>query len=461
MSILSTVAVFIITFGVLITFHEYGHFWAARRMGVRVLRFSIGFGKPIFSWRDRRDTEFVVTALPLGGYVKMLDSRDCDLEEYAEREQRGLAALQAEEFTSKSVWARIFVVAAGPVANLLLAFLVLWAVFMAGERGLAPVISAVESGSLAAAAGLEPGQEIVEIDGQETPTRRALQLQLLKRLGETGILVIGTRYPDSELVYQSEVMLDNWLRGIDEPNPIADLGVTFFRPAIELTVGEVVQGTAAAQAGLVAGDRLIAVDGQTLANWPALVKRVEGSPEQTIELEIQRAGKNLTLAVTPNAQTDENGRVVGKIGVRPTLAPWPEGMIREYRYSPLEALQAGMTRTWELSVFTLEAVKKMLFGQMSPKNLAGPITIAQVANDSAKAGFIAWLELLALLSISLGIMNLLPIPMLDGGHLLYFMVEVLKGSPVSERVQIVGQQFGLFVLISVFVLVMVNDIARL
>lgn len=454
MSILSTIAVFVVTFGVLITFHEYGHFWAARRSGIKVLRFSIGFGKPLLRWRDRHDTEFVVAALPLGGYVKMLDLRDADVDEYSQQE------LRAEEFTGKSVWSRIFVVAAGPVANLLLAILVLWGVYLMGERGLAPIVADVESGSIAAQAGLETGQEIVEVDGLATPTRRALLMQLLKRLGETGTLEIATRYPDDTLVYKSEVNLNNWLKGVEEPDPIAGLGLTLYAPPITLVLGQVVPASPAENAGLIIGDELLRADGASIASWSSWVDYVKARPGAVIELEYRRDDETFNTRLVPES-INADGQSYGRVGLAPSYAPWPEDMIREYHYSPLEALRTGVQRTWELSVFSLKAIKKMLFGQMSAKNMAGPITIAQIANDSAKAGFLSWLNLLALLSISLGIMNLLPIPMLDGGHLMYFFVELMKGSPVSEKVQMAGQQFGFFVLVGVFLLVIFNDIARL
>ncbi|MEM8500475.1 MAG: RIP metalloprotease RseP [Pseudomonadota bacterium] len=461
MSFLTTILVFVVTFGVLITFHEYGHFWAARRMGIKVLRFSIGFGKPFYTWHDSQGTEFVITPFPLGGYVKMLDQRDCNLAEFAEQADCSMADIEAEEFTAKSVWARIFVVAAGPVANLLLAILVLWGVYLGGERGLAPVIEQVEAQSLAAEAGLEAGQEIVEVDGLETPTRQALQLQLFKRLGESGTLLLSVRYPDSDLVYQSEIELDHWLQGVAEPDVLGALGLQMYRPDIELILSTVEENSPGDRAGLRAGDELLRVDGQAIESWASLVSYIQARPKISIDLDYRRNDKETRTVVVPQSVENQQGENIGRVGIAPSMGKWPEHMIREYRYSPLQALHAGVDRTWELSVLTVNAVKKMLFGQMSPKNMAGPITIAQVANDSAAAGWLSWLNLLALLSISLGIMNLLPIPMLDGGHLLYFVVEIFKGSPVSERVQIVGQQLGLFVLIGVFVLVMVNDIARL
>lgn len=458
---ISTVVVFLLTFGVLVTFHEYGHFWAARRSGMRVLRFSIGFGKPIISWLDKHGTEFVITAIPLGGYVKLLDARDTDLDQFALDNDIPIDEVHDAEFTGKSVWSRIFVFAAGPLANLLLAILVYWGMFLGGERGIAPVIATVQEGSIAAEAGLEAGQEIVEIDGEVTPTWQALHLRLLGRLGDSGVLTIASKYPNEDLVYQTEIELQDWLRGEAEPNPVAGLGISLFRPAISLRMAAITPNSAASEAGLLVGDELLIADGQKIESWAYWVEYIHSRPEQAIELVYERDGQQINTVLTPSAVQNDEGERIGFAGHSPLQEPWPEDMRREFFYSPIEALQAGVNKTAELSAFTLAAVKKIIVGQMSAKNMAGPITIAQVANDSAKSGLMTYLGLLAMLSISLGIFNLLPIPMLDGGHLMYFLIEIIKGSPVSERAQMIGHQFGFFFLAGVFVLVMVNDIGRL
>ncbi len=451
MEVVQTVAVFVFTLGLLVTFHEYGHFWVARRNGIKVLRFSVGFGKPLLRWRDKHDTEFVIAAIPLGGYVKMLDEREGEVDP-AELEQA---------FTQKSVYARIAVVLAGPVANFLLAIILLWIGFLAGERGVAPVIDAVAPESLAAQAGLTAGQEIVAIDGHATPTWRSLSLRLLERIGESGTLSVSSKYPDSDLVYNADAELENWLQGQEEPDLFAGFGVTLYRPKVELKIDEIVPDSAAAQAGLQRGDEILMSNGQLMESWDQWVEYVQQRPDQIINLQIMRNGESLNVDLTPQRVAGEDGQEIGRVGVKPTVGEWPEYMLRDYKYSIAGAAVAAVARTWQLSKFTLQSIKKMLFGQISAKNLSGPITIAKVADDSVKSGWQSYLGFLALLSVSLGVLNLLPIPVLDGGHLLFYVIELLKGSPLSDRVQIAGQQIGLLLLAGVMLLAFYNDFSRL
>ncbi|MGI9285073.1 MAG: RIP metalloprotease RseP [Pseudomonadales bacterium] len=451
MEIVQTIAVTIFTLGVLVTFHEYGHFWVARRNGIKVLRFSIGFGKPLITWYDKQGTEFVIAAIPLGGYVKMLDEREGEVDP-GEIEQA---------FTQKSVYARIAVVIAGPAANLLLAVFVLWLGFLAGERGVAPVIDAVAPDSPAAQAGLTVGQEIVAIDGHETPTWRALSLRLLERIGESGTLSISSKYPDSDLIYDADAELKNWLQGQEEPDLFAGLGVTLFRPKVELKIDEIVPNSAADQAGLRRGDEILMSNGQLMETWDQWVEYVQQHPEQAINVQIMRNGESINLDLTPQRVVGEDGREIGRVGVKPQIGEWPEYMLRDYDYSIWGAAAAAVARTWQLSKFTLQSIKKMLFGQISAKNLSGPITIAKVAGDSAQSGWQSYLGFLALLSVSLGVLNLLPIPVLDGGHLLFYLIELVKGSPLSDRIQIAGQQIGLLMLAGVMLLAFYNDFSRL
>ena len=451
MEIVQTIVVTIFTLGILVTFHEYGHFWVARRNGVKVLRFSIGFGSPLYRWYDKQGTEFVIAALPLGGYVKMLD----------EREGEVAAAELEQAFTQKSVYARIAIVLAGPVANLIFAAFALWLVFLAGERGVAPVIDTVAPDSLAAQAGLSPGQEIVAIDGHETPTRRALSLRLLERLGESGTLSISAKFPDSDLIYDADAELNDWLQGQEQPDLFAGLGVTLFRPKVELTVAEIVPNSAAEQAGLKRGDKIVRSNGQLMESWDQWVDYVQQHPEQGIDLQIMRDGESLNVSLTPRRVVGEDGREIGSVGVAPKVGEWPEYMLRDYNYSIFGAAKAAVARTWQLSKFTLLSIKKMLLGQISAKNLSGPITIAKVAGDSAQSGWQSYLGFLALLSVSLGVLNLLPIPVLDGGHLLFYLIEWVKGSPLSDRIQIAGQQVGMLMIVGVMLLAFFNDFSRL
>ncbi len=440
----------LIALGVLVTFHEYGHFWVARRCGVKVLRFSVGFGTPLVRWHDRHGTEFVIAAIPLGGYVKMLD----------EREGNVPPELVEQSFNRKSVRQRIAIVAAGPLANFLLALLFFWFVAMLGSQQVRPVIGAVQPDSMAQAAGLQAGQEIVAVNGEATSGWAAVNLQLIRRLGESGTLNLRVLEPGSTVETPKQVQLDNWLRGVDEPDPIGSLGIRPWRPALEPVLAELDPQGPAQAAGLQAGDRLLALDGESLADWQALVDRVRALPGEAITLRIERDGQARDVALTLASRGEGEARS-GYLGAGVQGVEWPPEMLREVRYGPLEGIAEGARQTWAMSLLTLDSLKKMLFGELSVKNLSGPITIAKVAGASAESGVGDFLKFLAYLSISLGVLNLLPIPVLDGGHLLFYLVEWVRGRPLSERVQGWGMQIGISLVIGVMLLALVNDLSRL
>ncbi len=440
----------LVALGVLVTIHEFGHFWVARRCGVKVLRFSVGFGSPLLRWHDRQGTEFIVAAIPLGGYVKMLDEREGDVP----------PELLDQSFNRKSVKQRIAIVAAGPVANFLLALLFFWVLAMLGSQQVRPVIGAVEAGSLAQAAGLQAGQEIVAINGKPTTGWTAVNLQLVTRLGETGQLDVAVREPGSSVDSLLRIELDNWLRGADEPDPIASLGIRPWRPVLEPVLAQLDPKGPAFAAGLKEGDRLLALNGQALADWQQLVDQVRGLPGKSITLQIERQGQQLDVPLTLAAR-GEGETLTGYMGAGVAGGEWPAEMLREVRFGPLEAVAEGARNTWAMSVLTLNSLKKMLFGELSVKNLSGPITIAKVAGASAESGLSDFLKFLAYLSISLGVLNLLPIPVLDGGHLLFYLVEWVRGRPLSERVQGWGMQIGISLVIGVMLLALVNDLSRL
>ena len=440
----------LVALGVLVTIHEFGHFWVARRCGVKVLRFSVGFGSPLLRWHDRQGAEFVVAAIPLGGYVKMLDEREGDVP----------PELLDQSFNRKSVKQRIAIVAAGPVANFLLALLFFWVLAMLGSQQVRPVIGAVEAGSLAQAAGLQAGQEIVAINGKPTTGWAAVNLQLVTRLGETGQLDVAVREPGSSVDSLRRIELDNWLRGADEPDPIASLGIRPWRPVLEPVLAQLDPKGPAFAAGLKEGDRLLTLNGQALADWQQLVDQVRGLPGKSIMLQIDRQGQQLDVPLTLAAR-GEGQALTGYMGAGVAGGEWPPSMLREVRFGPLEAVAEGAKNTWAMSVLTLNSLKKMLFGELSVKNLSGPITIAKVAGASAESGLSDFLKFLAYLSISLGVLNLLPIPVLDGGHLLFYLVEWVRGRPLSERVQGWGMQIGISLVIGVMLLALVNDLSRL
>ncbi|MBB3045929.1 regulator of sigma E protease [Litorivivens lipolytica] len=448
---LQTLLAFVVTLSILVAVHEFGHFWVARRCGVKVLRFSIGFGKPLISWRDRHNTEFAVAGIPLGGYVKMLDEREGEVAP----EEAHLA------FNRQSPSKRIAIAAAGPLANFILAVLVYWLFFMGGTQGVAPLVGGVEEGSLAQKAGLVAGQEIVSVDGKATPTWEQLNIRLLERVGESGELSIAAKYPESDLIYESTVILDGWMQGVAEPDPVAGLGLELYRPKVDPVIEEVVADSAAERAGMQAGDRLLAADGQVMDDWMTWVDYVKARADTPIALEYERNGVVETTEITP-AGRDMDGKRVGFVGMAVVPPPpLPEKWFREYHYGPIEAFIAASHKTVHMSVFTVESIYKMITGLLSPKNLSGPITIAKVAGASAEYGLSAWLNLLALLSISLAVLNLLPVPVLDGGHIVYGLIELVSGRPVTEKVQMVANQVGLAMVVCLMVFALYNDVLRL
>ena len=451
MDMIYTIFITLATLAILVAVHEYGHFWVARKCGVKVLRFSIGFGKSLGSWTDKQGTQYSVAAIPLGGYVKMLDEREGEVP---------LEELD-RAFNRKPVLQRIAVVAAGPLANLLLAVAAYWFLFMAGESGYAPVVGEVEAGSIADMAGLEPGQEIVAIDGVETPTWQAVSFGLLDRIGDTGTIAFSVKYPGSDMVYQSEAAIDRWLADDEEPDLFGGLGIAMYRPEIPPVIDEVIGGSPAERAGLASGDRLVSADGVPMAVWMDWVEYVRARPGQAIALQYERDGQRLQGEITPERVITQAGEAYGRVGVSVALPQMPEEMVRKFDRGPLEAAGAAVVRTGDLVVFTLKSIKKMVMGLISPKNLSGPITIAKVATASAKGGLESYIGFLALLSVSLGVLNLLPIPVLDGGHLLFYTVELLAGRPVPEKIQSLGYQVGLFLVLGLMMLALYNDFTRL
>lgn len=451
MDLLYTILLTLGTLAVLVAVHEYGHFWVARRCGVQVHRFCIGFGKPLASWRDRHGTEFSVAAIPLGGYVKMLDEREGEVPE----------ELLDQAFNRKPVLQRIAVVSAGPIANLGLAVLAYWFLFLGGESGYVPLVEEVEPGSVAAVAGLQPGQEIVAVDGVETPTWQALTFRLLDRIGDSGEITFTTRYRDADAVQELRAPIHQWLSEHEEPDLYAGLGVTLYRPDALPVVSEIVPDSPAQAAGFRAGDRILRADGVEMPVWQDWVDYLRARPGVAVAVEYERDGALASTTVVPDTVVDEVDGEIGRIGMVPALPEMPPELVRRFPRGPIEALGASVERTWDITLFTLNSIKKMVTGLISPKNLSGPITIAKVATASAKSGLESYIGFLALLSVSLGVLNLLPIPVLDGGHLLFYSIELLAGRPVPEKIQALGFQLGLFVVLGIMMLALYNDFARL
>ena len=446
-----TIGITLLTLAILVAVHEYGHFWVARRCGVKVLRFSIGFGPSLMRWSDKLGTEYSIAAIPLGGYVKMLDEREGEVP----------AGELEQAFNRKPVLQRIAVVSAGPLANFLLAIAVYWGLFMAGESGYAPRIGEVEQGSVADIAGLEAGQEIIAVDGVETPTWQALSFRLLDRIGDTGTISFAVKYPDSEVIYESEAQISRWLSGDEQPDLFGGLGIAMYTPEVPPVVGQVVSGGAADRAGMQPGDEVISADGVSMPLWMDWVEYVRARPGEAINVEYRRGMELLQVVLTPERLVEDNGEVIGRVGLGVQFPDMPDELVRKFERGPIEALGASLQRTGELVGFTLNSIKKMVMGLISPKNLSGPITIAKVASASAKSGVEAYFSFLALLSVSLGVLNLLPIPVLDGGHLLFYFAELLAGRPVPEKVQALGYQVGLFLVLGIMFLALYNDFSRL
>ena len=446
---LQTVLIALATFAIVVTVHEYGHFLAARLSGVKVLRFSVGFGRPLLSWRGRDGTEYVVAALPLGGYVRMADEREGDLDE----------ADLPLAFNRQPVRSRMVIAAAGPLANFLLAVLVLWGLFLRGEAGLVPLIEAVEPDSLADRAGLESGYEIAAVDGRATPTVSAVNFALLERLGDSGQLRVSMKRPGSDVARESSVAISQWLKGEQEPNLLAAFGIAIKMPTVIPRVGELSEGGAAIQAGFQVDDVIVAADGQPMTLWMDWVQHVRARPDTPIVVVLERAGELQTLEVTP-VSIDAGGEIIGSVGMSVALPEIPASQQRRFERGPLEAFVAALERTGDLVGFTFTSISRMLQGLISPANLSGPLTIAQVAASTAEAGWVAWLGFVALLSVSLGALNLLPIPVLDGGHLVFYGFEALFGRPLPERVQLVGYQMGLVLVLSIMVFALYNDVAK-
>ena len=455
MDLIQTIFFTLIALGVLVTFHEFGHYWVARRCGVRVERFSIGFGKALLTWRDKHNTEFVIALLPLGGYVKMLDGREAELPK---------EDLQ-HAFNHKSVWQRMAIISAGPIANFLLAALFFWAIFLQGERGLAPIIGEVKENSLASQAGLEAGMEILAIDGVKTPTLNAVSKVLFHFIGTSGDIPVTVAYEDSDLQYDLRIGINSWLRGEENPMPLRELGIMPPFQLDGLRLVSVSENGAAFNAGLRENDLLVSLNGEVITDINFFIDQVAASAGLGLSVGVKREQsldqeQILNYQVTPDSVL-RDGVIKGQLGVQlASVGSYPESLIRSQTYGPFAAFARGVRETYETSGFVISSLAKLVVGELSPKNLSGPITIAKVAGDTARAGLDNFIRFIAILSIMLGVMNLLPIPVLDGGHLVYCMIELVKGSPVSDQVQMLGYKVGFIMLMSLMIFATINDLMR-
>lgn len=449
LSILWNLAAFIVALGVLITVHEFGHFWVARRCGVRVERFSIGFGKALWRRTDKQGTEFVIALIPLGGYVKMLD----------ERVEPVIPELRHTAFNNKTIGQRAAVIAAGPVANFLFAIFAYWLVFIIGVPGVRPVVGEITPNSIAASAQIAPGMELKAVDGIETPDWDAVRLQLVDKIGDEQATVSVAPF-GSDSRQQKTLDLRNWAFEPDKQDPVASLGIQPRGAQIKSVLAEVQSGSAASKAGLQAGDRIVKVDGQAITQWMTFVTLVRDNPGKPLALEIERQGTPLSLTLIPDTKPGSD-KDEGFAGVVPKVIPLPDEYKTVRQYGPFDAVVEATGKTWQLMKLTVSMLGKLITGDVKLNNLSGPISIAQGAGMSAEFGLIYYLMFLALISVNLGIINLFPLPVLDGGHLLFLAIEKLKGGPVSERVQDFSYRIGSILLVLLMGLALFNDFSRL
>ena len=453
MNVLHNLFFFILALGVLITFHEFGHYWVARKLGVKVLRFSIGFGKPLFRWTRDHDgdvIEYVIASLPLGGYVKMVDEREGEV---AEKDR-------SRAFNTQSVWKRFAIVIAGPGFNFILAVLFYWLVFVIGTSGERALIGAPEPDSLAAQAGFANRDEILAVDDSAIDSWTGFRIALIENGLEGGRLPVTVR--DENGVESTHYLELGDIRVLEDDQDIVNkLGFRHWWPDLPPEIGGVLAGSAAEAAGLAQGDRVLAVDDKPVQLWKDIVDIVRKNPERALLFHVERDGSEQAISVIPRVK-EIDGEMTGYIGAY-QLVPDELRQTLEVtlKYGVLESVPKAIVKTWDMSVLTLRVLWKMLTGEAALTNISGPITIAQYAGVSATIGFTTFIGFLAIISVSLGVLNLLPVPMLDGGHLFYYVIEIIKGSPVSETIEMRGQQIGIVILACLMMLALFNDFQRL
>ena len=455
-SILISLISIIILLGVIIGIHELGHFLAARKFNVHVIRFKIGFGKTLVSRFDKRGTEFSIGLLPLGGYVQMLgednpiQGKDSDLDNYSEE----------ISYPQASLGARAIITAAGPIANFVLAVIAYFLIFMIGVKDLVPIVGAVNDDSLAMQAGIEVGDRIVSIDNKEVVSLKDLNTLLALRIGETGSILVNYKKPNSDLKYSESVNIEDWLSSELDQSIISSFGILPFIPPI---VSSVQVGSPADKSGIESGDQIIRVGDNVIRTWYELVEEISSIPDKETSLTIKRNGTSFSVPASIGSVQDELGMKIGRIGIARISSneEIPDEFLVITKKGPIESFVLGIKETYNFTVLILDSIGKMITGSISAENIGGPIQIAVLSGSAAKAGLVSFISMIALLSINLGLINLLPVPILDGGQLVLIAAEKIKGSPLSEGFVEFAYRIGLLLVIGLMAFAVFNDITRI
>ncbi|MEW9150393.1 RIP metalloprotease RseP [Acinetobacter indicus] len=451
MSALFIIVAAILLLGPLIAIHEFGHYFVARKLGVKVLVYSIGFGPTVLKWTSKKSgIQYQLSALPLGGYVKMLDEREGNVAE----EDLPFA------FNRQHPWKRIAIVAAGPLINLVFAIVLFWILFLPSQEQLNTRVGKVLPQTPAAEVNMQPGDRITAVDGTQVSAWEKLNFALVDRAGETGTIHIQANRDGQPQNFQ--LPIQDFLKDQSQ-SPLEVLGFTPYRPNIPAVVSKLSEDGAAIRQGMKEGDQILAIDGVVMKDWYDVVQVVQASPEKLLKIDVLRQDQRVQLEIMPQAKRDNMGNTTGMLGVQsdPGKITIPEEYKQTIQYSPTEALMMAVDKTGQISSMILNSIVKMVRGLIGLDNLSGPITIAKVAGQSAEMGWQTFISFMALMSVSLGILNLLPIPMLDGGHLVYYFIELIRGKPVSEQIQLVGLKIGMVLLGSMMLLALFNDFMRL
>ncbi|EGX6962136.1 sigma E protease regulator RseP [Vibrio alginolyticus] len=442
---------FIVALGILVAVHEFGHFWVARRCGVKVEKFSIGFGKSIWSKVGKDGTEYSISMIPLGGYVKMVDSRVDEVPEH----EKHLA------FDKKPLWKRTSIVAAGPIFNFLFAIFAYWLVFLIGIPAVKPLIGEVTPNSIVAEAGIESGMELKSISGIKTPDWESVNMGLISHIGDDLMTVTLTSANEVGSEVTKTLDLREWKFDPETQSAMQSLGFTPYTPEVYRVIEQVSQGGAAEKAGVLPGDEVVAIGQQRVTEWKQVVEAVRSNPDTPLELTVLRQGYEQTLTLTPGSRELANKEVVGFAGIAPKVAEWPESYRFDLQFGVFESIGKAVDKTGQVIGLTISMLKKLIVGDVGLNNLSGPISIAKGAGATADYGLVYFLGFLALISVNLGIINLVPLPMLDGGHLLFFAIEAVIRRPVPEKVQEMGFRIGGAIIFSLMALALFNDFTRL